>query len=264
MIPYFQYNAFQIGPIVIQVWGLMVALGIMAAVLLMDQLAKKLVLSREVLLDLAIWILVSGFIFARVFHVVFYNLDFYLRYPAEAIAFWHGGASSLGGLFGAALAVYLFAKARKFSWPELAPYLDITAFSLWLGWGIGRLGCFLIHDHPGKLASFFLAVNFPAGARHDLGLYDSLLAFGIFIIFALLFRRLIRQRWGLISGLSLAVYAVVRFFLDFLRAADLEQSDVRYFSLTPAQWGMAALILALTGALVYGRVKRKTKIGRVA
>ena len=256
----------------------MVALGIMAAVLVANYLAKKYLLSPQVILDLAIWILISAFVFARLFHVLFYDPSYYLTNPMEILYLWHGGASSLGGFFGAAVAVFLFAKVRKFSWKELLPYFDVGALSLWLGWGIGRIGCFLIHDHPGTLSHFFLAVQYPAlpldnngmvvfnpstdavFPRHDLGLYESILGFVLFIVFALLFKKLVKKRWGLVALWSSVSYVVVRFFLDFLRATDLQQVDARYASLTPAQWGMIAIVLGLTSLFIYGKMKRQNTV----
>ena len=256
MLPYFQYNSILIGPFTIQVWGLFVALGFLAATLFMIQLAKKCFLSKAVVLDLVVWAIIGGFIGARLFHVVFYNLDFYIINPGEVIKFWRGGLSSLGGFFGAAAALWFFAKRRKFTWRELLPYFDIGSVSLWLGWGIGRIGCFFIHDHPGTLSHFMLAVKYPGGGRHDLGLYESILGFLLFVIFILLFKRIIKKGWGYVTGLSWAVYAISRFFLDFLRATDLAQSDIRYGYLTPAQWGMMALILFLTLGLFWSKLQR--------
>ncbi len=258
MLPFFQFDKIMVGPVAIHVWGLMVALGIIAAVFLMSYLAKKYILSKEVVVDLAIWIIIFSFVFARIFHVVFYGLDYYLENPLDVFKIWEGGASSFGGFFGAALAVYLFAKKRSLSWNEMLPYFDIGAVSLWLGWGIGRIGCFLTHLHPGKLTNFFLAVNYPAGARHDLGLYESLLGFLLFALCYLLFKSFIKIRWGLVAGFSIASYAVARFFLDFLRASDLPMSDARYFSLTPAQWGMTMILITLTFLAIYGRIKRNS------
>lgn len=260
MIPYFQYDAIIVGPVFIQVWGLAVALGIAAAAILMRWLAKKYFFSSEVVLDLALWCLVPAFIFARLFHVIFYNLDFFLLNPLAVFAVWRGGASSLGGFVGAVFGLWLFAKRRRFGWKEFLPYCDIAALGLWLGWGIGRIGCFLIHDHPGILSDFFLSVNYPGGARHDLGLYESILGFALFIIFALLFKRLIRIRWGLTAILSSISYAVARFFLEFLRAADLPESDARYAGLTPAQWGMLFIAFALTASLISDKLKRQKTV----
>lgn len=207
-------------------------------------------------MDLAMWALVAGFIGARFFHVVFYGADYYVAHPLDVFKVWQGGMSSLGGFVGAGIGLWLFAKKRHFSWKEFVPYCDVAAVSLWLGWGIGRLGCFLIHDHPGTLSSFVGAVKFPTGVRHDLGLYDSLVAFLLFAIFVLLFPRFVKKGWGYVMQYSVLCYAVARFFLDFLRASDLPGSDVRYAHLTPAQWGMLIFALCLTFLLIYGNILR--------
>lgn len=259
MIPFFQYNTILIGPVVLQVWGIWVSLGIIAALILATRLAKRLVLPEEPIVDMAIWALLGAFLGARAFHIVFYNLDYYLANPGEVLAFWHGGLSSFGGFFGAIFALYLFAKKRHFTLAELWPYFDIMAVSLWLGWGIGRIGCFFIHDHPGTLTHFLLGAQFPGGVRHDLGLYESILGFALFGIFILAFKPLIKKRWGLVTQLSSLGYAIARFFLEFLRATDLPGSDARYASLTPAQWGMLAVTVALTSLLIFGTVKQPKK-----
>jgi len=116
------------------------------------------------------------------------------------------------------------------------------------------------------LSNFWLAVNYSGGlarwsplggARHDLGLYESILGFALFIIFAFLFKRLVKMRWGLVAILSSLGYAIVRFFLDFLRATDLPGSDIRYAELTPAQWGMLFIVAALTASLVFDKLKQQ-------
>jgi len=263
MLPYFTWHQISLGPITIQVWGLLVALGFAAGVAWAYIWARKYFLSEQVILDLALWTLIGGFVFARLFFVVFYSFDYFYQYPIDIFKIWLGGASSLGGFFGAGVAMYLFAKFRRFSWKELAPYVDILTFGLWLGWGIGRMGCFLIHDHPGRLSNFLLAVNFPAGARHDLGLYDSLLALCIFVFLLCLFKKIVKRGWGKVLFITFAMYALVRFWLDFLRAQDLPGADARYWLLTPMQWAILVGFGLLTFWLGWRKIGQ-SKNGEVA
>ena len=265
MIPFFEYNAIIIGPIVIQVWGLLVATGMITGLAFATLLAKKYFLAKEVIWDMVVWAIVGGLIGGRLAHVLFYEPAYYLQAPLEMLKIWHGGMSSTGGFIGAFLGLYLYARRRKFKFTELLPYLDVLSISLWLGWGVGRIGCFFIHDHPGKLTNFFLAVSFSSGARHDLGLYEVILGLVIFGIYFSLFKIFAKKRWGLSTASSFLTYAVVRFFLDFLRAEDVPGSDVRYFFLTPSQWGMLVVALGLTFWLAKDRMlKPKVKNGEVA
>ncbi|MDD2758357.1 MAG: prolipoprotein diacylglyceryl transferase [Patescibacteria group bacterium] len=264
MIPYFEFHTINLGPLTIQVWGLLVSLGALTTLWLSRRWAKKMALSSDIILDIFAWGLVGGLAGARIFYVIFYEPAFFLAQPTEIFKVWHGGASSLGALLGAAVAIWAVARAKKIKLKDFLPYLDIMTLAMWPGWAIGRVGCFLIHDHPGRLSDFFLTVNFPAGARHDLGLYESLLALFIFVV-CLIFYKKFLQHPGRLFVVSFLIYAVARFALDFLRATDLLGADIRYASLTPAQWGMAVLFLGLTFALLKSKIgKQKNTSGEVA
>jgi phosphatidylglycerol---prolipoprotein diacylglyceryl transferase len=256
MIPFFQFELIYLGPIIIHIWGLFVALGIIAGVVFSYFFCKKYLLSGEVLLDAAIWMLAGAFILARIFHVVFYYPVYFVENPGEIIKFWHGGASSLGGFVGAAIGLWLFAKKRCFNFKEILPYLDVGILGLWIGWSIGRVGCFLTHQHPGKPADFILGVKYPDGVRFDLGLLEAVLSFILFAVFYFLFKKLIKIRFGLVAGFSVAAYAAARFLLDFLRATpDFPGGDARYLALTPAQWGMLAVLVGLTLTAILSKMK---------
>lgn len=257
MIPFFQINYFLLGTIEIQVWGLFVSSGILAGIILSYYLARKYFLAVNLMTDMGIWAILGGLIGARLFYILFYAPDHYWQYPADIFKFWQGGSSSMGGFFGGITALYLFAKIKNISWSEFLPYFDVGIVGLWLGWAIGRLGCFFIHDHPGRLTNFFLAVNFPGGARFDLGLLESILSLTIFVICFLFFEKLTKIRRGLVAVFSVYLYASARFLLDFLRAVDLEYSDPRYYHLTPSQWGMVAVVVLLTSGLIYSRIRQK-------
>jgi phosphatidylglycerol:prolipoprotein diacylglycerol transferase len=112
----------------------------------------------------------------------------------------------------------------------------------------------VVHDHPGKVTSFFLAVDDyrfgapPYQPRHDLGLYEVLYSLVIIGLFVWLERRK-RRPVGFYCALLPIAYAPVRFFLDFLRATPLEGGDVRYAGLTPAQW--ASILMVGIGVAVW-------------
>jgi phosphatidylglycerol:prolipoprotein diacylglycerol transferase len=119
------------------------------------------------------------------------------------------------------------------------------------GWIVARAGCFFAHDHPGWRSGFVLAVAYPGGARHDLGLYEMLLAAVITGVLYLVGRR--RRFVGFSTALVLAIYAPARFLLDFLRA-----EDRRYLGLTPAQY-LCGVMLVIAAVLI-ARARRMSRV----
>ena len=260
MIPYFNLEIIRLGWLSIHVWGLFVSLGMLSAILFAYKLAKKQKLSEEIIFDGVLWMLVGAFIMARIFYVVAYNPSYFLIHPLDIIKAWQGGASSTGGFVGAFLGLCGYMKRHHLSWKDLLSYFDIFAVGLWLGWGVGRIGCFLTHQHPGKLTNFFLAVSYPGGSRFDLGLLEALVGLGLFFIYFSLFTYLSRKQPGLVAKYSVFTYLVTRFFLDFLRAypQDYMGGDVRYWLLTPAQWVIIVVVI-ITSALVIKTKRRCLK-----
>jgi phosphatidylglycerol:prolipoprotein diacylglycerol transferase len=194
------------------------------------------------------WSLVCGFLLAHFFDVFAYQ-TFGARPRLIDIINPISGFSSFGGFTGALIGLFVWCRRNR---EPVMPYADSLAYGLATGWMFGRLGCFTAHDHPGRHTSFFLAVHYPDGARHDLGLDEALWAAGIALTFALL-RRRGKQPLGLYVTLLTLAYAPVRFGLDFLRATDVPEPDPRYFGLTPAQWGCVLVLFAGIGLAVWTR-----------
>jgi len=254
MIPYFRFTYIPIGPVHIQVWGLMVAAGIIVATLLGRREAKRRGLDADLFVDFGTWIMVSALIFARLFHAFAYEPASYLTDPLRLLRVWEGGMSSYGGFLGAAIGAVWFARKRKL---DFHAYADAACYAFPLGYGIGRIGCFLIHDHPGTLSHSLLAVQYPGGARLDHGLLLSLLGFAIFAVFVFLNRRreANKQASGRFLPLLMVSYGAIRFVLDFYRAYDLPGADTRYLALTPAQYG--SLLIVAAGAWLLHGMRRK-------
>jgi len=239
MIPYFQIKIIHLGPVPIQVWGLCVALGIAVGTFVAYRQTKRQGLDADMFLDLAAQMLLAAIIGARLFFAVFYDPAPFLRDPAALVRLWDGGLSIYGGFFAAAACAAAFCRRHQLSFWK---YADAAAYALPLGCGLGRIGCFLIHDHPGILTNFFLAVDYPGGPRLDHGLLLSLLNFAIFIFFLILNRPAGVRRPYL--AIYMTIYGAARFGLDFLRARDLAGSDIRFLGLTPAQYFSALLFAA--------------------
>ena len=248
MIPYFFATTVHLGPVPIQVWGFFVALGIMVGARVAARQAEKKGFLPGAVWDIAGWMLPAAFVGARLFHVFVYLPNYYLLRPAEWLAVWDGGFSFIGGLAAAILTGIWFLKKKKF---DAWAYADLLAYGTAIGYAIGRIGCFLIHDHPGIQTSFFLGVRYPDGVvRHDLGFYEILNGLGLAILLFVLQKK--EQRPGISVAVALAWYGVVRFFLDFLRIG-----DARYFSITPAQW--ISLAMAVAGIALLVRLRKSSE-----
>lgn len=247
MIPYFEWRTIPIGHVVLQVWGLFAAVGVILGAWFGASLAKKRGLEAAKFDGMAFWTIVAAFIGARLFHVFFYEPAYYFAHPLEIVSVWKGGLSSFGGFIGGGLAAAWKIQKHKLPFLKTA---DIAIPAMTLGLGCGRIGCFLIHDHPGTLAhglGRWLAVDYQGGPRYDLGLLLCLFDFLFFATFLILMRK--PRKDGFYLALFMVVYGPVRFLLDFLRVL-----DTRYFGLTPAQYGSIGLFIC--GLLLFGRLYR--------
>ncbi len=252
MIPWFEWKTFSLGPLTLQVWGLFVALGMMVSILILLKRAKKLELNADSLFNIAFYMIVSGILFARFFHIVFYEPALYFRYPAEIVKIWHGGLSSFGGLFGAAVAFVWF--IRKYSLRDkLFVVADALSFSAVFGWIIGRVGCFMIHDHLGAHSNCPLALQTPDGPRLEMAFLEIIGMIPLALLFY--FSRNKRRGEGWYMAVLFVYYGVLRFILDFFRARDIVGADTRFFGLTPGQY--FAIVLTLLGAWQLRKVYQK-------
>ncbi|NIP33088.1 hypothetical protein GWN26_13590 [Candidatus Saccharibacteria bacterium] len=194
--------------------------------------------------------IVGAIIFSRLFHVLFYKFEHYVNNPIEIVYLWQPGYSLYGGMLGVFLGVFLVMKWRKLDFWQ---YADAIALSAPLGLMIGRIGCFLIHDHQGILTDFFLGVKFPGGTRWDLGLMQLISALILFVIFLILIRKPLPI--GLYSSIFLIYYGATRYALDFLRVWEGPIAETRYFTQTPAQ--LFSLLIIACGIIIL--IKRKKR-----
>ncbi len=231
LIPFYELPDLPLGPVTLRSFGVLTAAGILLGVKVAQRAAERDGADPRALLDFAVVAILAGVLGGHVVHLVFYHPE-ELREPARILRFWEG-LSSMGGLAGAVLAAAVWFRVKRLSF---APFGDPFALGLAFGWGVARLGCFAVHDHPGVRSTFFLAVDFPGGPRLDQGLNEALFLFALGGLLVAL-RRAGRLRGRLLPLLAV-LYGAGRFGLDFLRArpGEVAYADGRTFGLTFAQW----------------------------
>lgn len=220
-----------IGPVNIQIWGLLVALGMLLALLLTLKEAKKKKMNSEHFIDMFIIIFVTAIVGSRLLYVAQY-WEMFSEDIRTVVYLNHGGLVFIGGFFLSSLALYIYTKLKKLSFWKIA---DTIAPGLALAIAVGRVGDYLIGSHIGSRTSFPLGSYYEGDLRHEPTLYLAINAFILFL-FLTLVKPFIKKE-GLMSYIFVVWYAVARFLLDFTRSADLDTlSDPRYAALTLTQW----------------------------
>ncbi|MBI4709404.1 MAG: prolipoprotein diacylglyceryl transferase [Candidatus Portnoybacteria bacterium] len=198
MIPYFIFDSFQIGPLKFYSWGVFIALAFLVGLILSLKQGKKVGVGAQKTFNLIIFVYLGAIIGARLFYVLQWPSEF-LKNPLEFFKFGDGGLMFYGGLFGGAMAGWLYLRRIKVQAksPLAPPRIKYEAGSKGgellppsrEGWGgfflldalapivplcmaIGRIGCLLINDHLGAITSLPWAIQWPDGyLRHPVALY---------------------------------------------------------------------------------------------
>ncbi len=232
---------FELGPIKLYSFGLMVVLGFIAGSYLSANLARKRGLPGEAFLDAAVVILFSSILGARLLFVLL-NWETFSRDVSHIGAIWQGGMSFHGGAAAGIISGSLYMRWRRI--PILA-MADAAGPGLALGYAIGRVGCFLNGCCYGVPTDLPWGMPFREG---QVGLHyhpTQLYALGInLVLAALLARAYLRpHRNGQILALYLGGYSVYRFAIEALRKG--VTADVFAFGLTEAQ-AFSFLVIGLS------------------
>jgi phosphatidylglycerol:prolipoprotein diacylglycerol transferase len=247
LIPWFTPPAFELGPVTVHGFGILVAIGFWVGSVLAQRKVTQFTTDPQApdrINRMVTWLIVGMFVGGHLGHVLWYDPASIAKDPMVLLRFWEGLSSTGGFAFCVPATILFFRKERVSYWP----YADALAWGFALGYGFGRLGCFSAHDHPGVQSDFYLAVygmcpgNNPAVACLDMGLLEAIymfvVVFGGFLIAGRKPRPL-----GFYTGLLPLLYGPWRFTAEFFRHPD--GIDARYFGLTPAQYG--AILITLLG-----------------
>lgn len=247
-------RTFQIGSFVVHYYGLIIAVGLMLAVLYACRRSKRFGIREDDILDGVLLITPFAIVCARLYYCIFaWREGGYADNPISVLYIWNGGLAIYGGVLGAVAGVAIFAKVKKLKLPAL---LDLVALGFLIGQSIGRWGNFMNREAFGAAVSkdYFLAMgleNTQTGVveyYHPTFLYESLWNLTGFIILHFLSKR--RRYDGQIALGYMAWYGLGRAVIEGLRVDSLYWGRIRVSQALAALSCIVALSL-----LVYFRFK---------
>ena len=205
-------------------YGVLIALGVLGAVLLAWLREERLGLKRETTLDLALICVPVGILCARLYYVLF-SWDYYAAHPAEILDIRGGGLAIYGGVIGGVLAGWIYSRVKKISFGTLT---DLVAPGLALAQAVGRWGNFLNQEAYGaavtnaKMHIFPLSIYIEGSGWHwATFFYESMWCALICIFLLIAERRGFFKRKGDTFLWYLFLYALERCLVEGLRTDSL-------------------------------------------
>lgn len=209
-------NILTIGPVTIHSYGVLIVIGIFAALFIGEARARRRGLDPDEIYNLTICCAILGFLGAKLMFCIVEWREF-LRNPLSLMK--SNGFVVYGGIIVGVLAGYLWCRLRKLVFLD---YFDIVLPSVAVAQGFGRLGCFMAGCCYGRETDSVFGVVFhnsdyaPNGVR--LIPTQLISAAGMFVIAGLLFWYAQKPRKrGTVGFLYLILYSAGRFCVEFLR-----------------------------------------------
>ena len=250
------FDTIELGPLNLNIYGLMIALGVIAAVWLFGRrLEERAVGTRDDASAIAVWAVLAGVIGARLYHVATDVEKFYGNW-GDVVAIWNGGLGIPGGLLlGGAVGMYM-AHRRGIG---IAVAATCAAPAVPLAQAIGRWGNYFNQELYGRptdlpwalrIDAENLEAGFAVGTTfHPAFLYESLWCLGL--CFVLLW---IDRRWrpapGQLFAMYVIGYGIGRFWVEGLRIDEADQVAGLRFN----QWVALTMIVGGAAALVVMRM----------
>lgn len=248
---------FQIGPVPIYSYGTMVAIAFVIALWMIGRQAQKQGLaSYDRIVDLSLWILVSGIIGARLLFVIL-ELPTYIADPFSIFLINQGGLSFYGAVLGGFIGGIIYAK--KVSLP-VWPLADLIVPWVALGYSIVRIGCLMngcCYGLPTNVPWALRCASSDNLLRHPTQIYALLASLMIFFLLMALRKR--KPFEGFLFWLYIEVYAFDRFIIEIFR----ESQILAFGWLRTTQVACVLLIILSTWMVCLG-CRKKGQVFKVA
>ena len=236
-------------PIAVHSYGLMMALAFLTCMYLGQREFKRKKLDPRVASSIALWGALGGIVGAKLYSALQDGSLSVRELFSNSGLVWYGGL--IGGVVAALWVIYRSSN-------PLLPTLDAIAPLLLLGYGIGRIGCFLAGDGDyGPPSTVPWAMSFPKGTVptnvpvHPTPLYELGMSL---IAFALLWsvRKRKEETLGWMVGGSLILAGIERLLAEFWR-----NNDRIIAGLTGAQL-LSILLVVAGGWFIYWMARRSS------
>lgn len=207
--------AFTLFGIDVMWYGILMATGMILGTLIALKEAKRVGISEDDVLNLAIIAIPVGLLGARLYYVTF-NWGYYSQNPSEILNFRGGGMAIHGALIGGILTGYIYTRIKKINFLKMA---DSVIIGMPLAQAIGRWGNFINQEAHGGPTDLPWGIVIDGVKVHPTFLYESIWNIGIFI-FLWIFRKK-KQYEGQIIVYYITLYSLGRFFIEGLRTDSL-------------------------------------------
>ena len=211
----------ELGPLTIHYYGLIIAIGLVLAVLYCSKRAKEFGLTEDHVLDGVLWVTPFAILCARAYYCAFSWHEF-ADNPISVLYIWNGGIAIYGGVLGAVAGMWIFCKVKKI---KLSATLDLILLGFLIGQSIGRWGNFFNREAFGAETDSFFRMglyNTLTGVTtyfHPTFLYESLWNALGFVILHFLSKH--RRYDGQTALMYAAWYGLGRSFIEGLRVDSL-------------------------------------------
>ncbi len=220
-------RALELGPVSIHLYGVIIAIGLLLAVIYGCKRSRQFGLTVDDLTDGVLWIVPFAIVCARLYYCIF-QWDSYKNDPISILYIWEGGLAIYGGVIGAAIGIIVFSLVKKV---KIGAVLDITSLGFLIGQSIGRWGNFFNREAFGVETDSFLRMGLTKALTgktvyyHPTFLYESIWNAVGFVLLHFLSKR--RKYDGQIALGYLAWYGLGRTFIEGLRTDSLYWGNFR-------------------------------------
>ena len=234
-------RGFDIGPLTINFYGLIIGIGLLLAVWYGCTRSKHFGIREDDVLDGVLWVTPFAILCARLYYCIF-SWDMYAQNPISVLYIWKGGLAIYGGVLGAIVGVAVFCRIKKI---KLAALLDLVSLGFLIGQSIGRWGNFFNREAFGAATDIFCRMgllNQWTGAveyYHPTFLYESLWNAEGFVLLHFLSKK--RKYDGQVALGYAAWYGLGRAFIEGLRTDSLMWGSFRVSQVLAAISCLAAV-----------------------